>query len=356
VSQLSTNYDPGTDTYRTIWSEPGINCETCHGPAGEHNKIARATPKGKPLMELRIIRTKTMTREQRNDLCSGCHAKASPLTLEYKPGERFFDHFDLVTLENPDFYPDGRDLGENYTLTSWRMSPCAKSGRIDCMHCHTSSGRYRFKNEKWNDACAPCHADKVGNPAEHTHHPAESVGSRCISCHMPMTSFARMNRSDHSMRPPAPAVTIEYKSPNACNICHTDKDAVWADQHVRKWRTRDYQAPLLERASFIDAARKRNWSRLPEMLEYVRSKDRDEVFAASLIRLMMATPDERITPVLLSAMKDPSPLVRSSASEAISVRPTREGAQALLDAAGDGFRLVRIRAAAGLAGYPGQTY
>ncbi|HET7317832.1 MAG TPA: tetratricopeptide repeat protein [Nitrospirota bacterium] len=352
VSQLSTNYNPETDVYRTIWAEPGINCETCHGPAGEHNKIARATPKGKPLTELRIIRTKTMTREQRNDLCSGCHAKASPLTLEYKPGERFFDHFDLVTLENPDFYPDGRDLGENYTLTSWRMSPCAKSGRIDCMHCHTSSGRYRFKNEKWNDACVPCHADKAGGPAEHTHHPAESVGSRCISCHMPMTSFARMNRSDHSMRPPAPAVTIEYKSPNACNICHTDKDAVWADQHVRKWRTRDYQAPLLERASFIDAARKRNWSRLPEMLEYVRSKDRDEVFAASLIRLLMATPDERITPVLLSSMKDPSPLVRSSATEAISVRPTREGTQALLDATDDGFRLVRIRAAAGLAGYP----
>ncbi|MFA6148125.1 MAG: tetratricopeptide repeat protein [bacterium] len=352
VSRLSTNYDPKTDEYRTIWSEPGINCEACHGPADEHNKIARATPKGKPLTELRIIRTKTMTREQRNDLCSGCHAKASPLTLEYKPGERFFDHFDLVTLEDPDYYPDGRDIGENYTLTSWRMSPCAGSGRIDCMHCHTSSGRYRFKNEKWNDACVPCHADKVGSPAEHTHHPAESVGSRCISCHMPMTSFARMNRSDHSMRPPAPAATVEYKSPNACNLCHTDKDAVWADRLVRKWRTRDYQAPLLQRASFVDAARKRDWSRLPEMLEYVRSKDRDEVFAASLLRLMMANPDGRITPVLLSAMKDPSPLVRSSAVEAISARPTREGTQALLDAAGDGFRLVRIRAAAGLTGYP----
>ena len=154
------------------------------------------------------------------------------------------------------------------------------------------------------------------------------------------------------MRPPAPAATIEYKSPNACNICHTDKDAVWADRHVRKWRTRDYQAPMLQRTSFIDAARKRDWSSLPGMLEYVRSKDRDEVFVASLLRLMMANPDERITPVSLASMKDPSPLVRSSAAEAISVRPTREGVQALLDATGDGFRLVRIRAAAGLAGYP----
>ena len=33
VSQVSTNYDLKTDTYHTVWKEPGINCETCHGPA-----------------------------------------------------------------------------------------------------------------------------------------------------------------------------------------------------------------------------------------------------------------------------------------------------------------------------------
>jgi len=74
-----------TDTYDTRWAEPGINCETCHGSSVEHNKIAKASPKGQPLPELRIIRTKTMTKQQRSDLCSSCHAKASPLTLEYKP-------------------------------------------------------------------------------------------------------------------------------------------------------------------------------------------------------------------------------------------------------------------------------
>ena len=181
VSQLSTNYDSQTDTYRTTWAEPGINCETCHGSSIEHNKIAKATPKGEPLPDLRIIRTKTMTKEQRNDLCSSCHAKASPLTIEYKPEERFFDHFDLATLEDPDFYPDGRDLGENYTLTSWLMSPCVKSGQLDCIHCHTSSGRYRFKKEKFNEACLPCHEDKVKNP---TNAYAPSRGKRGRQVHL----------------------------------------------------------------------------------------------------------------------------------------------------------------------------
>ena len=355
VSQLSTNYDPKTDTYHTTWIEPGINCETCHGSSIEHNKIAKATPKGEPLSDLRIIRTKTMTKEQRNDLCSSCHAKASPLTVEYKPEERFFDHFDLMTLEDPDFYPDGRDLGENYTLTSWRMSPCAKSGQLDCIHCHTSSGRYRFKKENFNDACMPCHEDKVKNPTDHTHHPAESEAGKCISCHMPMTAFARMNRSDHSMLPPAPSATIAYQSPNACNICHTDKDAAWADRYVREWRTRDYQAPVLKRAALIDAARKRDWTNLTEMLAYINDPKHDEVTAASLIRLVSAVPDQKVLAALLIAAKDPSPLLRAAAVQALGLIPTTESLQALVEATADDYRLVRVRAAAGIAAFPPMT-
>ena len=294
VSQLATNYELKTDSYQTTWAEPGINCETCHGPSAEHNKIARETPKGQPLADLKIISTKTMTKDQRNHVCASCHAKTTaPLTTSYPPGEKFFDHFDLVTFENPDYYPDGRDLGENYTYTSWLMSPCVKSGKLDCMHCHTSSGRYRFKKEKFNDACVPCHADKVNAPAAHTHHLAEGEGSRCISCHMPKTAFARMNRSDHSMAPPAPAATIAYQSPNACNGCHADKDAAWADALVRQWRARDYQAPVLARAALVAAARKRDWARLPEMLAYIRDSERDEVFATSLIRLLSSIPNVR---------------------------------------------------------------
>ena len=145
---------------------------------------------------------------------------------------------------------------------------------------------------------------------------------------------------------------MAYKSPNACTICHKDKDAEWADKYVREWRTRDYQSPLLKRAELIDAARKRDWSRLPEMLTYIQSKDRDEVFATSIIRLMRASRDERVTTVLLMTIKDSSPLVRAASADALSLRLTPEGLQALFEATGDEYRLVRTRAAAGLAGFP----
>jgi tetratricopeptide (TPR) repeat protein len=353
VSQLSTNYDLKTDTYHTAWVEPGINCETCHGPSDEHNRVCREVPKGTAPKDLKIIRTKPFTVEQHNSNCGTCHAKMNPLTVSFTPGDRFFDHYDLATLEDPDFYPDGRDLGENYTYTLWRMSPCVKSGKLSCIHCHTSSGRYRFKQkEKANEACMPCHKQRVENATAHTHHKADSPGNKCISCHMPMTDFARMRRSDHSMLPPTPAATTAFKSPNACNLCHKDKDAAWADKWVRQWRKRDYQAPILHRTGLIDAARKRDWKRLPEMLAYLESKDRDEIYTTSLIRLLRSCGDQKKWPAIIKAMKDPSPLVRGAAAESLVDAPSPQATSALLEATVDSYRLVRIRTAVVLAGYP----
>ncbi|MHC4665518.1 MAG: tetratricopeptide repeat protein [Planctomycetota bacterium] len=351
VSQLSTNYDLKSDIYHTEWVEPGINCETCHGGGAEHVRVCQAAPEGKTPKDLKIISTKPFTHEQTNSMCASCHAKLNPVSAAYKPGDRYFDHYDLITLEHPDFYPDGRDLGENYTYTTWRMSPCVKAGELDCKHCHTSSGRYRFKESaKANNACLPCHEEHVKNPAAHTQHTDESGANECVKCHMPMTNFARMRRSDHSMRPPMPAATVKFKSPNACNICHIDEDAAWSDTWVRKWRKRDYQKATLKVAGLVDTARRQDWSHLSDMLAYVERKDRDEVFATSLIRLVRSCDSDRKWPVVIKALNgDSSPLVRAAAAEVLDGYLTAESLKALLKAAGDEYRLVRVRAAASLA-------
>jgi hypothetical protein len=129
VSQLTRNYDLESDTYNTVWREPGINCEACHGSGVEHVRVCQEAGEGKTPEDLRIdvIRPPKYSRELASDACAPCHAKDSPLTASYPPGDSFFDHFDLGLLENPDYYPDGRDLGENYTFTQWLMSPCANS-------------------------------------------------------------------------------------------------------------------------------------------------------------------------------------------------------------------------------------
>jgi len=350
VSQLSTNYDLAADTYETTWAEPGINCETCHGPGEEHIRVCANAPEGSPPEDLEIERGgSSFTVEQNNATCAPCHAKMNPLTDSFMPGERFFDHYDLNTLEDTDFYPDGRDLGENYTYTLWLMNPCAKAGAMSCLHCHTSSGRYKHADDP-NRSCLPCHEARVENATTHTRHKADSEGNKCIACHMPKTEFARMVRSDHSMLPPTPGAFLAHQSPDGCTLCHSDHDAAWCDEQVRSWHG-DYQKGVLHRAGLVAAARARDWTLLPEMLGYIKSDERDAVFATTLIRLLRALGDRRIAPALVDAMADPSPLVRGAAAESLGLLPSAEAAEALVEAAGDDFRLVRIKAVAALAGY-----
>jgi tetratricopeptide (TPR) repeat protein len=345
VSQLATNYEPATDSYRTVWAEPGVSCETCHGPAGEHVKAFEGLPPGQAPKDWKIISVKKLSKEQRNDLCASCHAKASPLWTAFRPGDRFFDHFDLTTLENPDYHPDGRDLGENYTLTSWRQSPCAKSGRLDCVHCHTSSGRYRFKDRP-NEACLPCHEEKVKNAVVHTRHPGDGPGTRCTDCHMPRTEFARMIRSDHSMRPPSPAATRAFGSPNACGICHAKRSAAWAEKAARGRGRGLWSDRIVREGRLVAAARKGDWSRLGDTLAYLAEAGRDEVVTTSLVRLLASCPDPSKGQALRTLAADPSPLVRAAAVAGLGADP---GARDIvLRATRDEFRLVRVRAAAAL--------
>ena len=345
VSQLATNYEPATDSYRTVWAEPGVSCETCHGPAGEHVKAFEGLPPGQAPKDWKIVSVKRLTKEQRNDLCASCHAKASPLWTAFRPGDRFFDHFDLTALENPDYHPDGRDLGENYTFTSWRQSPCAKSGQLDCVHCHTSSGRYRFKDRP-NEACLPCHEERVRNAAVHTRHPGDGPGTRCTDCHMPKTEFARMIRSDHSMRPPSPAATRALGSPNACGICHAKRSAGWAEKAARGRGRGLWSDRIVREGRLVAAARKGDWSRLPDILAYLEEAGRDEVVTTSLVRLLASCPDAAKRPALRTLAADPSPLVRAAAVTGLGADPAAR--DVVLAATRDEFRLVRVRAAAAL--------
>lgn len=91
------------------------------------------------------------------------------------------------------------------------------------------------------------------------------------------------------------------------------------------------------------------------MISFIQIKGRDEVFAASLVKMLKRCDDERVAPVLLSALKDSSPLVRAAAAESLAHKPSFIHARALAEAAKDSYRLVRIKAAASLTEYPKQV-
>ena len=350
VSQLSTNYDPEAMTYRTQWHEPGINCETCHGPAEEHIRAFAEAGSGEILPDIKIISTKIFTPEQHNSSCGSCHAKMIPITSTFTPGEYFYNAFDLITPEDPDFYPDGRDLGEKYTYSSWEMNACKEKGGLHCVSCHTSSGRYKFR-EKPNDACLPCHESRVRDPRPHTRHDPTGAGGSCVSCHMPKTDFARMDRSDHSFRPPAPAATLEFGSPNACNLCHSDKSASWANDIVIKDRG-NYQDEIIRLGSLMKEARANDWKNADIISEGIINKKFNHLFVTAFIRLADSYNFEGLQNTILSVKDSYSPLDRAASAHAMSYPATAEGIKTLEGLARDSVALVRLNAGYALSRMP----
>ncbi|HPF50176.1 MAG TPA: ammonia-forming cytochrome c nitrite reductase subunit c552 [Draconibacterium sp.] len=357
VSQLETNFDETTDSYHSTWKEPGINCETCHGPSADHVRVMKtAEKKGKVPDDIKIIVTKTFTKEQHNASCAPCHAKMRPITPGYTPGDRYFDNYDLTTFENADFYPDGRDLGENYTYTQWNQNKCMLNGELHCVICHTSSGRDRYADNP-NDACLQCHSDRKEKLSDHTGHKPDCEGSVCINCHMPETQFGNMKRHDHSFRPPMPEATIRYGSPNACNICHTDKTPEWAKQVLKERKKDNIQKETLKWADLIQQARDEDWKNLDEMLAVISEQKYDAIVQNSLIRILASCEDKRKWPVLMDAtLNNPSPLVRASAATGLMDNPTEEVKNTLIKACSDDYRLVRIAAAVPLGSFPEEGF
>jgi len=362
VSQLDKNYDEKTDSYHTTWNEAGINCEVCHGPAEAHIKAAKkAAKKGEKLKNLELLTWHgDLDAKQRDASCSPCHAKMMPLTRDFTPGELFFNHYDLTSYEDRDFYADGRDNGENYTMTGWAANACANSGKLECIHCHTSSGRFRFKDNP-NMACLPCHEKRVKNIRKHAHHSKDSMVT-CVDCHMPKTAQAYMTRSDHSFRPPSPAASLEFGSPNACVVCHFDDndpmwlntihtnkaDSVWANKHVEKWFGKNSQDKMLKLGRMVSAAREERWEKLPEILAYFDDPSCDQAAKVALLRLLQQSYDPRKNPVIYKQCSDKSEWVRSAAAAALRDDRSAQATKLLLAATHDTFRTVRIRAAQSL--------
>ena len=93
-----------------------------------------------------------------------------------------------------------------------------------------------------NALCLTCHgpespAGPRGKLEEHTHHAPASEGSQCIACHMPKIAktVGNVNVRSHTFRFLSPAMTEDYKVPNPCTSCHTDRTNEWAAAELLKW-------------------------------------------------------------------------------------------------------------------------
>jgi hypothetical protein len=85
-----------------------------------------------------------------------------------------------------------------------------------------------------------CHTAIGERRERHTRHTPGTEASRCVSCHMPkiMDALLFPARSHEIDEVPDAEMTARFgheDSPNACLMCHTDRDVEWLTRELQRW-------------------------------------------------------------------------------------------------------------------------
>jgi predicted CXXCH cytochrome family protein len=258
TSQLRNVKGNGFEPSNLDFREPGVNCEMCHGPSSRHvESMLRGRPYAKLAIDPPVDFTK-ITPRQYIAICSQCHLQSALREpgphgeLNYSTQGYFFQNYrsrPYGEFSRKGFYKDGRFRQTTFIVESLMRSKCFKKGNVTCGNCHDPHGpdvasnptSLRFRDHP-DQMCLQCHTRYDGEIAlrRHTHHLSESWGSRCFSCHMPrimdaLLFEARTHRIDDI---PDAGMTLRFgqeESPNACLLCHHEKDAPWVRRQLLGW-------------------------------------------------------------------------------------------------------------------------
>lgn len=352
VSREEKKFNAAANTYETAWQDFGTNCERCHGPASEHvaTREAGAARPAKLIVPSKLDATRSSM------VCAQCHSAREIVADGFKPGENYLDYF-LPILEygqkpgkDPAYWVDGRPRRfSNDTLGLWQ-SQCYLQGGATCTNCHTDVHDPEIEKNTAlrpgaNAICTQCHADVARNLSAHTHHPADSAGSACVECHMPRTVFSiRAAIRDHTISIPVPDNTARYGIPNACNVCHKDREPQWAVAKMNEWYGSTSRQPLMLRASAFTQARAGNASAVPMLLSILNDPKGSSVARANAAGYLgRFSNDAKALAGLTRALSDPEPLVRAVAAQRIDPN-SPVVASALIASLRDPVRSVRLGA------------
>jgi tetratricopeptide (TPR) repeat protein len=150
------------------------------------------------------------------------------------------------------------------------------------------------------------------------------------------------------MTSPDPLLTVEFGIPNACNRCHTDKDAAWALKTANEFHGQKLNRPTRARALILARARRGDPAARTDLIQLLKSETIPAWQAAMCNMLDRWAADPDATRALLDQLRNPSPLVREAAIRTLThlVRQNREDvAKSLRPLLDDPLRSVRVAAA-----------
>ena len=242
----SVNYDIRSKTV-TEWN---VGCERCHGPGSQH--VARPSA-------INIVNPARLDFVRANDTCIQCHSQGQPLRnpiegryydwpVGFQQGAQLKDYWQLEEhkLGETSFthFADGTGHKNRMQGNDFVQSVMYRHG-VTCSSCHDSHGTANdaMLRTPPRDLCVTCHraaspnGPRAATLEDHTHHARGSAGSDCLACHMPKIeqTIANVNVRSHTFAFITPKMTDDFKIPNPCTSCHTDKSTAWARETMRGW-------------------------------------------------------------------------------------------------------------------------
>ncbi|SEC27660.1 Tfp pilus assembly protein PilF [Rhizobiales bacterium GAS188] len=374
TTNLKRNFDPATQSYHTTFSEIGVSCESCHGPGSQHLVWARKAPgwdqvdgasKGLAnLLEERkdvtwlpnaqtgnSARSKPRATAHEIETCALCHSRRGPIWSDVTPGAPIGDSHRVSLIDEGLYFPDGQIRDEVYEYGSFLQSRMNHAG-VTCSDCHEPhSAKLRAEG---NGVCLQCHSPAKYEVASHHHHKDESIGSQCVSCHMPERSFMVIDRRrDHSLRVPRPDRTLTLGTPNACGACHADKSAAWAADQLKTW----FPTPDPGFQQFAEALHDGTLGAPgagEKLLALAADAGAPGIARASALARLDRVPSREALERLRGLLRDQDPLIRRAAVGAYANLPASARGD-LLQMLDDAVRDVRLQAVSLAAAMPPQS-
>jgi len=361
-TNLKKNYDVETKKYDTTWDIINVSCEACHGPASEHMKWSEDQSSDLPHKGFALsfkhksgrwdINTTTKSAELTDreiEVCAKCHSRRAQLDDNFVPGNKFTDHYLPVTLAESLYFADGKIEDEVYVYDSFLQSKMYEKG-VTCTDCHNPHSLDR--RAAGDKVCFQCHQTEKYTSTSHHFHQEGSTGSSCVNCHMPARTYMGVDsRNDHSFRLPRPDISVDMKEiPNACNLCHTDKDASWAADAMKSW----YGKIPVGKQNFAHSlkALRTNSHDAPKKLYDLLLSDTPDIAKATAIAYLGNYPSKQTYTTTLQMLKNKDELIRRSALQALEAFPPQMRIKKTLEMLNDPVKIVRMEAARQLAAFP----